>query len=142
VLTKNIELVVTDICDQQSMTSLFRGVDVVFHLACLGVRHSLHSPKENQEVNATGTLGLLEIAMTTEVKRIVYISTSEVYGMVHTTPIAEDHSTLPCTVYGASKLAGEAYARAFWHAFGYPTVVLRPFNAYGPRCHHEGDSGE
>ena len=62
--------------------------------------------------------------------------------MVHTTPIAEDHPTRPCTVYGASKLAGEAYARAFWHTFGYPTVVLRPFNAYGPRCHHEGDSGE
>lgn len=142
VLSKNVELVVADIRDQKSMTSLFRAVDVVFHLACLGVRHSLHSPLENQEVNATGTLGLLEIAMTTEVKRFVYISTSEVYGMVHTTPIAEDHSTLPCTIYGASKLAGEAYARAFWHAFGYPTVVLRPFNAYGPRCHHEGDSGE
>lgn len=142
VLAKNVELVVTDIRDQKSMTSLFRGVDIVFHLACLGVRHSLHSPLENQEVNATGTLGLLEIAMTTEVKRFVYISTSEVYGMVHTTPIAEDHSTLPCTVYGASKLAGEAYARAYWHAFGYPTVVVRPFNAYGPRCHHEGDSGE
>src|ERR1700745_1166739 len=62
--------------------------------------------------------------------------------MVHTTPIAEDHSTLPYTVYGASKLAGEAYARAFWHEFHFPTVVLRPFNAYGPRCHHEGDSGE
>jgi UDP-glucose 4-epimerase len=58
VLTKNIELVVTDIRDQQSMTSLFRGVDVVFHLACLGVRHSLHSPMANQEVNATGPLGL------------------------------------------------------------------------------------
>ena len=142
VLGKNVELAVADIRDQKSMTSLFRGVDVVFHLACLGVRHSLHSPMENQEVNATGTLGLLEIAMTQEVKRFVYISTSEVYGMVHTTPIAEDHSTLPYTVYGASKLAGEAYARAFWHAFGYPTVVLRPFNAYGPRCHHEGDSGE
>lgn len=141
-LAKNVELVVTDIRDQKSMTSLFRGVDVVFHLACLGVRHSLHSPLENQEVNATGTFGLLEIAMTTEVKRFVYISTSEVYGMVHTTPIAEDHSTLPYTIYGASKLAGEAYARAFWHAFDYPTVVVRPFNAYGPRCHHEGDSGE
>jgi UDP-glucose 4-epimerase len=87
-------------------------------------------------------LALLKIAVTTEVKRFVYISTSEVYGMVHTTPIAEDHSTLPCTVYGASKLAGEAYARAYWHAFGYPTVVVRPFNAYGPRSHHEGDCGE
>ena len=46
------------------------------------------------------------------------------------------------TVYGASKLAGEAYTRAFWQTYHYPTVVLRPFNAYGPRCHHEGDSGE
>ncbi len=142
VLAKNIELAVSDIRDEKSMTSLFRGVDVVFHLACLGVRHSLHSPVENQQVNATATLGLLGIAMAQAVKRFVYISTSEVYGMVHTAPIAEDHSTMPYTVYGASKLAGEAYTRAFWHTWGYPTVVLRPFNAYGPRCHHEGDSGE
>ena len=142
VLAKNVELAVADIRDQKSMTSLFRGVDIVFHLACLGVRHSLHSPIENQEVNATATLGLLAIAMAQEVKRFVYISTSEVYGMVHTAPIAENHSTLPYTVYGASKLAGEAYTRAFWHTYGYPTVMLRPFNAYGPRCHHEGDSGE
>jgi UDP-glucose 4-epimerase len=46
------------------------------------------------------------------------------------------------TVYGASKLAGESYTRAFWETYRYPTVVVRPFNAYGPRCHHEGDSGE
>jgi len=46
------------------------------------------------------------------------------------------------TIYGASKLAGEAHTRAFWHEFHFPTVVLRPFNAYGSRCHHEGDSGE
>ncbi len=45
-------------------------------------------------------------------------------------------------MYGASKLAGEAYTRAYWRTYQYPTVVLRPFNAYGPRCHHEGDSGE
>ena len=121
VLAKNVELAVTDIRDPKALTSPFRVVDVVFHLACLGVRHSLRSPLENQALNATGTLALLKIAMTTEVKRFVHISTSEVYGMVHTTPIAEDHSTLPCTVYGASKLAGEAYARAYWHAFGDPT---------------------
>jgi UDP-glucose 4-epimerase len=49
---------------------------------------------------------------------------------------------LPCTVYGGSKLAGESYARAFFRTYGYPTVVVRPFNTYGPRSHHEGDSGE
>jgi len=76
VLAKNVDLVVSDIRDRKSMTSLFRDVDIVFHVACLGVRHSLHSPMENQEVNATATLGLLEIAMTQKVKRFVCISTS------------------------------------------------------------------
>jgi UDP-glucose 4-epimerase len=54
----------------------------------------------------------------------------------------EEHPTFPCTVYGGSKLAGEAYARAFFRTYGYPTVIVRPFNTYGPRSHHEGDSGE
>lgn len=142
VLSDGVELEVADIRDEKRMSELARDVDVVFHLACLGVRHSIHSPVENQEVNASATLGLLNIARNEGVKRFVYISTSEVYGMVHTAPIAEGHPTWPMTVYGASKLAGEAYTRAFWHTYHYPTVVLRPFNAYGPRCHHEGDSGE
>jgi UDP-glucose 4-epimerase len=54
----------------------------------------------------------------------------------------EEHPTFPNTVYGASKLAGECYARAYWQTYGYPTVMVRPFNSYGPRSHHEGDSGE
>jgi UDP-glucose 4-epimerase len=142
VLSNNVELTVADIRDRVSMSSLFRDVDIVFHLACLGVRHSIHSPVENEEVNAAATLGLLDIARRSGVKRFVYISTSEVYGMVTTVPVAEEHPTWPMTIYGASKLAGEAHTRAFWHEFRLPTVVLRPFNAYGPRCHHEGDSGE
>ena len=120
VLGENVELVVADIRDTKSMTSLVRDVDVVFHLACLGVRHSIHSPVENQEVNASATLGLLNIARDKGVKRFVYVSTSEVYGMVHTLPSEEQHSTLPYTVYGASKLAGEAYTRAFWTLLGVP----------------------
>ena len=56
--------------------------------------------------------------------------------------MTEDHPTRPHTVYGGSKLAGESYARAYHRTYGYPTVILRPFNTYGPRCHHEGDSGE
>ena len=142
VLRKDVELVEADVRDLKSMSSLLTDTDVVFHLACLGVRHSIHSPMENQEVNATATLELLNLSRGKGVKRFVYVSTSEVYGTVNTAPISESHSTLPYTVYGASKLAGEAYARAFWRTYNYPTVVLRPFNAYGPRCHHEGDSGE
>lgn len=142
VLGNKVELSVADVRDRASMSTLMRDVDIVFHLACLGVRHSIHSPIENEEVNATATLGLLDIARHTNVKRFVYISTSEVYGMVTAVPVSEEHPTRPMTIYGASKLAGEAHTRAFWHEFHFPTVVLRPFNAYGPRCHHEGDSGE
>lgn len=143
VLGDNVELVVADIRDSKSMTSLVGDVDLIFHLACLGVRHSIHSPVENHEVNASATLGLLEIARRTGVKRFVHVSTSEVYGKVLTTkPINEEQPTFPMTVYGASKLAGENYAHAFWHTYEYPTVIVRPFNAYGPHCHHEGDSGE
>ncbi len=142
VLSNDVQLAVADIRDTKAMATLMRDTDVIFHLACLGVRHSIHSPIENQDVNASATLGLLNLARKAGVQRFIYVSTSEVYGMVHTAPIAESHSTLPFTVYGASKLAGEAYTRAYWRTYQYPTVVLRPFNAYGPRCHHEGDSGE
>lgn len=141
-LGSNVELITADVRDLKSVSSLLGDAEIVFHLACLGVRHSIHSPIENQEVNATATLELLNLSRSKGVKRFVYVSTSEVYGTVNTVPISEDHPTLPCTVYGASKLAGEAYTRAFWQTYDYPTVVVRPFNAYGPRCHHEGDSGE
>ena len=142
VLGEDVELAAADIRDQQRMAVLLRDVDIVFHLACLGVRHSIHSPIENHEVNASATLGLLDAARKMGVRRFVYVSSSEVYGTARTAPITEEHPTLSMTVYGASKLAGESYARAFWETYRYPTVVLRPFNAYGPRCHHEGDSGE
>lgn len=141
ILSDKVELEVTDVRDN-SVGSLLKGTDIVFHLACLGVRHSIHSPLENHEVNASATLKLLRASREAGVKRFVYVSSSEVYGTARTAPITEDHPTWPMTVYGASKLAGEAYTRAFWETYRYPTTVVRPFNAYGPRCHHEGDSGE
>jgi len=137
-----ISLEVQDIRDGQRMSRLLEGVDVLFHLACLGVRHSIHSPYENHEVNATATLQLLSFAQQMGIKKFVYVSSSEVYGTAQSVPMTEEHPTVPMTVYGASKLAGECYTRAYHRTYGYPTVVVRAFNAYGPRCHHEGDSGE
>jgi UDP-glucose 4-epimerase len=141
-LDDDVQLTVADVRDTGRMIDLMRGADVVFHLACLGVRHSIHSPLENHEVNADATLRLLMAARETGVGRFVYVSSSEVYGTARRVPMDEEHPTYPMTVYGSSKLAAECYTRAFFQTYGYPTVVVRPFNAYGPRCHHEGDCGE
>jgi len=138
----DVELQVGSILDLGAVARAFEGVDRVFHLACLGVRHSIRRPVANHEVNARGTLNLLEQARRNGVRRFVYTSSSEVYGTAMRVPMDESHPTMPHTVYGGSKLAGEAYVRAYHRTFGLPTVVLRPFNAYGPRSHHEGDSGE
>jgi UDP-glucose 4-epimerase len=139
---EQVRLEVADIRDDARMTALMRGVDVVYHLACLCLRHSLHSPLENHEVNATGTLKVLIAAHAAGVKRFVYTSTGEVYGAPVRMPLTEDHPNAPTNVYGAGKLAGEAYARAFFTTYRFPAVVIRMFNNYGPRCHHEGDCGE
>lgn len=117
-------------------------LDAVFHLACLGVRHSLHSPFDNHRVNAEGTLRVLDLAREVGAKRFLYISTSEIYGLVDTFPITEAARPAPITVYGASKLAGEHYALAYRARYGLPVTIARLFNNYGPRAHHEGDAGE
>jgi UDP-glucose 4-epimerase len=135
-------LEIADIRDSAAVNTLLKGTDVVFHLACLGVRHSLHSPIENHEVNATATLQLVNAAHASGVARFVHVSTSEVYGTAQWVPMGEGHPTRPTTVYGASKLAGESYVRAFHETHGLDITIVRPFNAFGPRSHHEGDSGE
>ena len=131
-----------DIRDHDAVARLIQGRDLVLHLACLGVRHSIHAPLENHEVNATATLGLLELARAANVKRFATVSSSEIYGTARTVPMTEDHPQYPMTVYGAAKLAGERYTDAYWKTYGFPTTVIRPFNAFGPRSHNEGDSGE
>lgn len=137
-----LTLVVGDVRDEQLAAQLLREHPVVFHLACLGVRHSLHSPRDNHEVNASATLTWLQLARAASIERFIQVSTSEVYGPAQRAPIDEDHPTAPHTVYGAAKLAGESYALAMHRSWNLPVTVVRPFNAYGPRCHHEGDAGE
>jgi UDP-glucose 4-epimerase len=142
VLSDTVTLRACDIRDLDAWADVLPVATCVYHLACLGVRHSLHSPFENHEVNATATLHALAACRDAGVPRLVYVSSSEIYGTATRVPMTEEHPPFPCTVYGASKLAGECYARAYHVSYGYPTVVVRPFNTYGPRSHHEGDSGE
>jgi UDP-glucose 4-epimerase len=142
VLSDRVLLLERDIRDLAAVAPHLRQARVVYHLACLGVRHSVHSPRENHEVNATATLQLLGASREAGVPRFVYVSSSEVYGTARWVPMTEEHPTFPSTVYGGSKLAGECYTRAYYETYEYPTVVVRPFNTFGPRSHHEGDSGE
>lgn len=137
-----VQLVRGSVLDQAALDEALEGVTTVFDLACAGVRHSIHAPLPNHEVNATGTLRLLDSSLRVGVSRFVYVSSSEVYGTALRVPMDELHPTFPHTVYGAGKLAGEAYARAYHRTYGLETVIVRPFNTFGPRSHHEGDAGE
>jgi UDP-glucose 4-epimerase len=139
---ETMEVIEGDIVDAVMCERAMVGVDTVYHLACLGVRHSLHSPVENHQVNALGSLRVLEAARAAKVKRFVYVSTSEIYGRAREFPITENCTPWPLTVYGSSKLAGEHYARSYFECWQLPVVCVRPFNNYGPRSHFEGDSGE
>ncbi len=139
---KLFEFIQGDVTDFSSVSKAVSGIDIVFHLATLGVRHSIKHPFENHRTNAEGTLLVLQEAYKAGVKKFIYCSSSEVYGTAEYVPMPENHPTFPCTVYGASKLAGEAYTRAYYKTYGLNTIIIRPFNTYGPRSHHEGDAGE
>ncbi len=139
---EDVTFVEGSITDSALVAQRMRGIDTVFHLACRGVRHSIGHPQESHEVNAAGTLNLLRAAHDQGVGRFIHVSTSEVYGTALRVPMDENHPCFPETVYGGAKLAGEAYARAYNRTYGLPTVIVRPFNNFGPRSHFEGDCGE
>jgi len=131
-----------DILNSSDCIESTREIDCVFHLACLGVRHSIHSPLENHRVNAEGTLNVLDACKKNGVKRFFYISTSEIYGGADVFPISEATVPRPFTIYGGSKLAGEYYTQTYNRLTKFETTILRIFNNFGPRAHYEGDAGE
>jgi UDP-glucose 4-epimerase len=137
-----VEFIKGDVCDHKCVADAMHGCDVVFHLAVQCLRVSLSNPRLVHDVNATGTLNVCLASLEKKVKRLVYVSSSEVYGSSVIAPMSEAHPLLPTTPYGASKLAGEMYALTFHRTYGLPATVVRPFNTYGPRAHFEGAYGE
>jgi UDP-glucose 4-epimerase len=138
-----LRVVEGSILDAAALDDAMQGCERVYHMAVECVRRSLGKPISNHEVNATGTLMTLEAARKAAVRRFVYCSSSEVYGNSGDAILLEDETQCaPVTVYGAAKLAGELYAKAYHQTYGLETVVVRPFNAYGPREHEQGDLAE
>lgn len=130
-----IEIVEGDIRDYDLVQKAMKGVVYVSHQAALrSVERSVDDPLSSDEVNTHGTLHVLMAAREAKtVKRVVYASSSSVYGDNETLPKTEDLTPSPVSPYAVSKLAGENYCRVFTKLYGLETVSLRYFNVYGPR---------
>ncbi len=130
----DIEFIEGDIRDLDLLQKIFRGVDYVIHQAALrSVPQSVENPLKYDEVNVHGTLNVFIAARDNNVKRVVYASSSSVYGDQPTLPEREDMLPLLVSPYAATKLANEYYARCFYYNYGLETVGLRYFNVFGPR---------
>jgi len=129
-----VELIRGDIRDLAVVARAMEGVEVVFHEAALGsVPRSVADPLTTHEVNITGTLNVLLAARDAGVRRVVYASSSSVYGESPTLPKREDMTPQPLSPYALSKLAGEHYIGVCKHVYGLEAVSLRYFNIFGPR---------
>ncbi|OAI48179.1 nucleoside-diphosphate sugar epimerase [Gammaproteobacteria bacterium SCGC AG-212-F23] len=139
----DVKIIEGSILDFDSIELAMQDCDIVFHLAVECVRRSLNLPLQNHHTNATGTINMLEVARKHKIKRFIYCSSSEVYGNGKD-KLLNETSTLcePMTVYGAAKLAGEYYAKAYYRTYQLPTTIVRPFNAYGPRAYEQGIRAE
>jgi dTDP-glucose 4,6-dehydratase len=123
-----------DIRDSDAVRQALQGVTQVFHLAALiGIPYSYQHPREVTDVNVIGTLNILQAAREQPIERLIITSTSEVYGTAQQVPIPETHPLQPQSPYAASKVAADALALSFHQVYGIPLVVVRPFNAFGPR---------
>lgn len=134
---QGVELAVGDIRNFPDCQNNAQGIDVVVHLAAnTGVAPSVLNPRLDMECNAVGTFNMLEAACQHGVARFIFASSGATVGEV-SPPIHEEKVPKPVSPYGASKLAGEGYCLAYWHAFGLRTVALRFGNVYGPRSKHK-----
>jgi UDP-glucose 4-epimerase len=135
---KDIELFEKDIRDIEAVKRSMKNVDYVLHQAALrSVPKSVDDPFLTNDINVSGTLNVLMAAKHTGIKRVVYASSSSVYGDCREFPEREDFILKPISPYAVSKLTGEYYAYTFSKTFGLEAVSLRYFNVFGPRQNPE-----
>lgn len=132
----NFKLIEGDIRDKKLVNWILteHGIGYIFHQAARpGVRASIKDPFKAHDVNTLGTLNLLECARSSKVKKLIYASSSSVYGKSEYLPFDEKHPNNPISPYGVSKLAAENYCRIYSELYGIATTALRYFTVYGPR---------
>ncbi len=131
---RSIDLVRGDIRCLKTVKKMMKGTDYVFHLAAIAsVPQSCEDPEETHEVNVRGTLNVLLAARDAKIKRVVFTSSSAIYGDTKNFPTSEQERPMPESPYAASKMMGEYYCRNFTALYGLETVALRYFNVFGPR---------
>jgi nucleoside-diphosphate-sugar epimerase len=139
-IENRIEILRGDLCDPAVVTQAVQGTEVILHQAALNSNpRSIKEPRATNAVNVGGTLLLLEAARAARVRRVVYASSSSVYGDTPGLPKTEDMPLSPKAPYGVSKLAAEYYCRVFTQVYGLQTVSLRYFNVFGPRQHPDSE---
>jgi NAD dependent epimerase/dehydratase len=132
-LLGDVEVVLGDLRDVESVQQAATGVDTIFHLAAqIAIPYSFVNPRDFFETNALGTLNVAQAALAAGATRVVHTSTSEVYGSARTVPITEEHPIEPQSPYAASKVAADKLMDAWHRTYELPVTVLRPFNTYGP----------
>jgi UDP-glucose 4-epimerase len=127
-----------DICQSDILNAALKGADGVFHFAALWLLQCHEFPRAAFDVNIRGTFNVLEACVANQVQRLVYSSSASVYGDAVEEPMTEDHPFNNKNFYGATKIAGEAMARAFHHRYGLNVVGLRYMNVYGARQDYRG----
>jgi nucleoside-diphosphate-sugar epimerase len=131
---RNFEFHKGDIRDLNFLMELFKDIEIIYHQAAFtSVPQSVKMPYNCNDVNVNGTLNVLNAALRMGVEKVVYASSSSVYGDTPTLPKREDMKRIPISPYGVAKLACEAYMQVYYQVYGLKTTSLRYFNVFGPR---------
>ncbi len=131
---RKLKIVFGDIRDHDDCRRAVSGNSLVIHLAAqIAIPYSYLAPADFVSTNINGTLNMLSAVRDSKAKRMVQLSTSEVYGSAQYTPIDEKHPLVGQSPYSASKIGADKLAESFHRSFGTPVIIARPFNTYGPR---------
>lgn len=130
----DLEVILGDIRDYDSISKAMVGCDIVFHLAALiGIPYSYISPLAYIRTNIDGTYNILEASKNQNIDQVLITSTSETYGTAQYVPIDEKHPLVGQSPYSASKIAADQLAISYYRSYDLPVKIVRPFNTYGPR---------